>query len=69
MQTLIDIYPSWFFPMIFILAIWDTIWKLIAMWKAGKNNHLIWFICIALINTVGILPIIYIIIQSRKSKG
>lgn len=68
-QTLIDIFPSWFFPMMLILGAWEGIWKLIAMWKAGKNNHLAWFICIALINTVGILPIIYIIMQSRKDKG
>jgi hypothetical protein len=68
-QTLIDIFPSWFFPVMLILGVWEGVWKLIAMWKAGKNNHLAWFICIALINTVGILPIIYIIIQSRKTKG
>ena len=53
-------------PLIIILGIWEGIWKLIAMWKAGRNNHLAWFICIALINTVGILPIVYILMHRKK---
>jgi hypothetical protein len=57
----------WLIPVIIILAIWDAVWKLIAMWKAGRNNHLAWFICIALINTIGILPIIYILMHRKKS--
>ena len=51
----------WLMPIIIILIIWDTVWKFIAMWKAGRNNHLAWFICLAIFNTVGILPIVYIL--------
>ena len=57
----------WLMPIIIILMIWETVWKLIALWKAGRNNHLAWFICIALINTIGILPIVYILIHRKKS--
>lgn len=57
---------DWLMPLLIILVIWDTVWKLIAMWKAGRNNHLTWFICIALINTLGILPIVYIIMHRNK---
>jgi uncharacterized membrane protein len=56
-----------FMPVIIILAIWEAVWKLIAMWKAARNTHLTWFICIALINTVGILPIIYILMHRKNS--
>ncbi len=56
----------WLIPSLIILVIWETVWKLIAMWKAGRNNHLAWFICIALINTVGILPIVYILMYRKK---
>lgn len=59
-QALIDRF-EWLVPVIVIFAIWDAVWKLIAMWKASKNNHLAWFICIAIFNTIGILPIIYIL--------
>lgn len=61
-QQLHSMLP-WLIITIVILAIWDSVWKLIAMWKAGRNNHLAWFICIAIFNTIGILPIIYIILQ------
>ena len=56
----------WLLPIIIILMIWDTVWKLIAMWKAGRNNHLAWFICLAIFNTIGILPIVYILIHKNK---
>jgi hypothetical protein len=56
----------WLIPLIAIVAIWDTVWKLIAMWKAARNNHLAWFICIFIFNTIGILPIIYILIHKEK---
>jgi hypothetical protein len=56
-----------FMPLFIALVIWECVWKLIAMWKAGRNNHLAWFICIALINTLGILPIIYLLIQRNKT--
>ena len=57
----------WFIPTIIIIGTWDAVWKIIAMWKAGRNNHLAWFICIAIFNTIGILPIIYILIQRKNT--
>jgi hypothetical protein len=65
-QQLHSMLP-WLIPAIIILAIWDSVWKLIAMWKAGRNNHLAWFICIAIFNTIGILPIIYIQMHTKKN--
>ena len=59
---------SGYLPLIIGLVIWEGIWKLIAMWRAAKNNQIAWFICIALINTMGILPIIYIFTH-RKSES
>lgn len=59
---------AWFMPIILIVVLWDVVWKLIAMWKAGRNNHLAWFICIAIFNTMGILPIIYILLFRNKSE-
>jgi len=50
------------------LVIWEAVWKGIALWRAGKNNHLAWFICIFIFNTLGILPIIYIFGFSKKTE-
>jgi len=68
MENFNDLMPHfwWFIPLIVILSIWDTVWKLLGLWKSARNNDLIWFILIAIINTVGILPIIYLLL--RKSK-
>lgn len=56
----------WVIPVIIIVAIWDSVWKLIGLWKSARNNHLAWFICIAIINTLGILPIVYILMNNKK---
>lgn len=52
--------------LIVIVAIWDAIWKLIGLWKSARNNDLVWFVCIAIFNTLGILPIIYILSKKKK---
>jgi hypothetical protein len=57
----------WLIPLIIIVSIWDSVWKLIAMWKAAQNKHVAWFICLFIFNTIGILPILYILINKNKS--
>lgn len=42
------------------LVIWDTFWKAFGMWYAARNNHKIWFSLILVLNTMGILPIVYL---------
>ncbi len=50
-----------FNPWFLILIVWSLVWKYIAMWKAGRNNQLGWYIVFAFIHTLGILEIIYIL--------
>ncbi|MGA9451391.1 MAG: DUF5652 family protein [Verrucomicrobiia bacterium] len=50
-----------FVTVIILLAIWDGVWKLIALWKSARNDQLAWYICLAIFNTIGILPILYIL--------
>jgi Family of unknown function (DUF5652) len=55
--------PVWFallIPVIILLSLWDGVWKVVGMWKSARNKQLAWFICLAIFNTVGILPIIYL---------
>jgi hypothetical protein len=51
-----------------LLAIWDLAWKGYGMWKAARNNEPIWFVAILLLNTLGILPILYIYIFAKDVK-
>lgn len=59
---------SWLIAYIFIwvLAIWDGIWKVVALWFAGKNRQKAWFVWLAILNTAGILPILYIFLFQKE---
>ncbi len=54
------------FWLIFIDVIWESVWKGIALWRTGRNSHKGWFIAILILNTLGILPIVYILGFSKK---
>ncbi len=48
-------------PSVFILfGVWELVWKGAALWKAARNNQCYWFVVLLLVNTLGILPIVYI---------
>ncbi len=47
------------------ILLWSMVWKLSGMWKSARKGSLIWFIVLALTNTVGILPILYIYVFSK----
>ncbi len=49
-----------------LAVVWSMVWKGIALWRAGRNYHLAWFIVLLIVNTLGILEIIYIFAFSRK---
>jgi methionyl-tRNA synthetase len=55
-----------FIVIIAIIVIWETVWKGFALWYASKNNQLNWFIAIFILNTVGILPIVYLKFFQKK---
>jgi len=62
-------FPVWnalVFTMVIIGALWEVVWKGIALWRAARNGHQIWFIFLLIVNSVGILPIIYIFFFSKK---
>ena len=59
--------PVWLIILIVILALFDSVLKLIALWRAARNNHLVWFIFLAIFNTIGILPIVYLVLNKQKA--
>lgn len=64
----INLIPLWF---IAVLIIWTLPWKGIALWKSARNNQKIWFIIFLIVNTIGILEILYLVFwqKSRKAKA
>ncbi len=55
-----------FLILLIVLMIWVTVWKGLALWKAAQLHHTWWFIAMLLINTIGILEILYIYFFSKR---
>lgn len=54
---------------ILILAVWTFYWKYRALWHAAKHEHKIWFGVLMLINTLGVLEILYLHVFSKYRKN
>lgn len=61
--------PTWFPIVMAILMLWSIPWKGVALWKAAKNNDIAWFVIMMIVNTVGILEILYIYVFGSKKKA
>ncbi len=51
-----------------VVALWCLPWKAWALWRAAQQKSMAWFIVLLLINTLGLLEIIYIFIFSKRKK-
>lgn len=51
-----------------ILIIWSMIWKGFALWRAARRHDTAWYIILLIVNTVGILDIIYYYIITKVDK-
>lgn len=50
------------------LAIWTLPWKGWALWRAARLEKKWWFVALLVINTLGILEILYIFVFSKKQE-
>lgn len=49
------------FPILFLaLIVWVFAWKAIALYHAARNGQRGWFIALLILNTVGVLEIVYL---------
>ena len=53
----------WMGPLVFL----DLILRGLALWKSAKANRQYWFVGLLLINSMGILPAIYLYFIDRKT--
>jgi methionyl-tRNA synthetase len=51
---------------LFLILAWTLPWKGVALWKAALRNDMWWFIALLVINTLGVLEILYIFIFSKQ---
>lgn len=43
-----------------IAFVWSLVWKGLALWRAAKRSDKWWFFIFLIVNTLGILEIIYL---------
>ena len=48
-----------------VFAVWSIFWKGWAMWIAARQGQKVWFGALLVVNTLGILEILYIYIFSK----
>ncbi len=63
MESALNGFPVW---LIIVIMLWSLPWKGVALWKAAERGNKKWFILLLLVNTIGILDIIYIRFVARK---
>jgi len=61
MALLLGVSPA----LLVLILVWSLAWKGIALWKAARKGHLVWFVVLLLVNTVGILEILYVFLFSE----
>ncbi|MEK7608907.1 MAG: DUF5652 family protein [Patescibacteria group bacterium] len=54
--------------LLIVFIIWSVYWKGRALWRAAHLNSKPWFVALLVINTLGILEILYIYVFSKKKK-
>ena len=51
-----------------LLVAWSIVWKGLALWRAATRGETVWFVIFLLVNTAGILEIIYLFFIARDAK-
>ena len=54
--------------LLFLIICWILTWKGLALWRAAQLRQRYWFVAILLLNTLGILDIIYLYYVTRDYK-
>lgn len=53
--------------LISVAVIWTLIWKGFALWHSARNTQRAWFVVMLIVNTLGILEIIYLLFFRKKA--
>jgi len=56
-----ELHPA----LVLLILTWTLVWKGFALWKSARKGSNIWFIVLLIVNTLGILEILYIYIFSK----
>jgi hypothetical protein len=63
-----DTFNYWihaFVPIFFLILLWSIFWKGLALWHSARRGQPWWFVILFLVNTLGILEIIYLTLVAK----
>ncbi|HVX90084.1 MAG TPA: DUF5652 family protein [Candidatus Paceibacterota bacterium] len=55
------LFGAGFAVFLLVALIWTLLWKGLALWHAARSGQWVWFIVFLIVNTAGILEIVYLI--------
>ena len=56
-------------PFVLVLILWSLAWKGLGLWHAAKRGEYWWFLAMLILNTAGILEIIYLFVFAKLKFG
>jgi MFS superfamily sulfate permease-like transporter len=59
--------PQWVLVALPLLVLWDIAWRGMALWRSARRTDLIWFVVLLVVNSLGILPIVYLLLTRDKA--
>lgn len=58
-------FPAWSPGIFIVFMLWSLFWKGLALWHSSRRNEPIWFVVLLVVNTVGVLEIIYLFFVAK----
>jgi hypothetical protein len=56
---------SSYIAIVVLVVFWSIVWKGIALWHSARRGEKWWFVALLVINTLGILEIIYLVFVAK----
>lgn len=54
-----------FAPYLIAIMLWSLFWKGLALWHSSRRKEPIWFVVLLIVNTAGILEIVYLFVIAK----
>ena len=55
-------------PLWILISVFDLVVRGISLWRSAKSSRKYWFVALLVVNSMGILPLIYLAFFDKKKK-
>lgn len=52
-------------PYIYLLLLADLVLRGLALYKSAKKDQKVWFVALLIVNSLGVLPLVYLFLQKK----